>query len=72
MRSNAPGGVSRRSTAPAAPPRTAASASGSSRRPWPLSSGREALTEPTVVSTSDTVLVMFAVTGGMPVASRAG
>src|SRR4051812_6032536 len=57
---------------PANPPSTAATASRLSRRPWPASSGREALTEPTLLSTSATVLVTLAVTGGMPAASSAG
>jgi hypothetical protein len=72
IRSKASVGVLSSSAAPAAPPPTAATASGTSRRPCPFSSGREALTEPTPVSTSAAVLVTFAVTGGSPAASSAG
>ena len=70
--SKASDGVRSSRTAPTTPPSTAAAASGTSRRPWPRSSGREALTEPTLLSTRATVLVMLAVTGGRPVASSAG
>ena len=45
---------------------------GRDRRAWPRSSGRDALTEPTLLRTRATVLVMLAVTGGRPVASSAG
>jgi hypothetical protein len=72
IRSKASDGVSSSRAAPAAPPRTAPAESRSSRRPWPRSSGPEALTEPTPLSTSATVLVTLAVTGGRPVASSAG
>ena len=49
----------------AAPSRT-------TRRPWPASSGLELATEPAPVSTSDTVLVMLALSGGTPSASSTG
>jgi len=42
------------------------------RDPWPRSSGPEALTEPTPLSTRATVLVTLAATGGRPAASSAG
>jgi hypothetical protein len=70
--SKASDGVSRSSAAPATPPSTPAGTCRSSRRRWPVSSGRLALTEPTDNSDMDTVLVMFAVTGGTPVSSSAG
>ncbi len=72
IRSKADDGVDISSAAPAAPPRTAARASRSTRRPCPRSSGREALTEPTPRKTIATVLVMLAASGGTPVTSRAG
>ena len=39
---------------------------------WVASSGRDPVTEPTLLNTSATVFVTFAVTGASPTASSAG
>src|SRR5690349_10969929 len=65
-------GVSSSTTAPAVPPSAVTIPSRITRRPCPVSSGFEPRTDPAPVSTSETVLVMFALSGGTPSASRAG
>jgi hypothetical protein len=42
------------------------------RAPWPVSSGREPTAAPAPVNSSATVFVMFADSGGSPIASSAG
>ena len=70
--SNASDGVSISRAAPAVPPSKPAGTCRRRRRRCPASSGRLALMEPTASSDMDTVLVMFAVTGGTPATSSAG
>ena len=65
-------GVSSSTAAPAAPPSAVTIPSRITRRPCPASSGFEPRTDPAPVSTSETVLVMFALSGGTPSASSAG
>ena len=65
-------GVSSSTAAPAAPPAAVTIPSRITRRPGPVSSGLEPMTDPAPVSTSETVLVMFALSGGTPSASSAG
>src|SRR6516164_7283566 len=65
-------GVSSNTAAPAAPPAAVTIPSRITRRPCPFSSGPELRTDPAPVSTSETVLVMFALSGGTPSASSAG
>jgi hypothetical protein len=65
-------GVSSKIAAPAAPPSAVIAPSRSTRRPWPASSGRDPAADPAPVSTSETVLVMLAASGGTPSASSAG
>src|SRR5690242_6516755 len=65
-------GVSSSTAAPAAPPSAVTIPSRITRRPCPASSGFEPRTELAPVSTSETVLVMFALSGGTPSASSAG
>ena len=65
-------GESSRAAAPAAPPSAVTVPNRRTRVPWPVSSGPEPMAEPAPVSTSDTVLVTFAVSGGSPSASRTG
>jgi len=69
---NALAGVSSKTAAPAAPPSAVMTPSRNTRRPCPASSGRDPATEPTPVSTSETVLVMLADSGGTPSASSTG
>ncbi len=65
-------GVSSSTIAPAAPPSAVMIPSRSTRWPWPASSGRDPATDPAPVSTRETVLVMFALSGGTPSASSTG
>ena len=65
-------GVSSSTVAPAAPPSAVMIPSRSTRWPWPASSGLEPATDPAPVSTRETVLVMFALSGGTPSASSTG
>ncbi len=65
-------GVSSSTAAPAAPPSAVTAPILITRRPCPVSSGFEPITDPAPVSTSETVLVMFALSGGTPSASSAG
>src|SRR6516165_1172235 len=64
-------GVSSSTAAPAAPPAAVTIPSRITRRPCPVSSGLELATDPAPVNTSETVFVMFALSGGTPSASRA-
>src|ERR1700750_2455364 len=48
------------------PPRAVTAPTRTPRRPAPVSSGFEPITDPAPVSTSETVLVMFALSGGTP------
>ena len=72
MRSKESAGVASSRAAPAMPPSAAATASRRRRGPWPISSGRDAVTEPTLLHTRATVFVTLALTGSRPVASTAG
>src|SRR6266702_1313657 len=65
-------GVSSSTAAPVAPPSAVTIPSRITRRPCPASSGFEPRTDPAPVSTSETVLVMFALSGGTPSASSTG
>src|SRR4029077_3813637 len=65
-------GVSSSTAAPAAPPSAVTIPRRITRRPCPARSGFESRTDPAPVSTSETVLVMFALSGGTPSASSAG
>ena len=65
-------GVSSSTAAPAAPPSAVTAPILITRRPCPVSSGFEPITDPAPVSTSETVLVMFALSGGTPSARSAG
>jgi hypothetical protein len=65
-------GASSRIAAPAAPPNAVTVPNRRMRPPWPVSSGREPAAAPAPVSTSDTVLVTFAASGGRPSASSTG
>jgi hypothetical protein len=70
--SNTPDGPTSSNTPPTTPPATATALSRRTRSAWPVSSGREPATDPTLLKTRATVLVTLAVTGPSPTASSAG
>jgi hypothetical protein len=69
---NALAGVSSRIAAPVPPPQAVTRPRRITRARCPASSDRDPSTEPTPVSTSDTVLVTLADSGGRPSDSRIG